>query len=48
MRHWIEEALVMLDRAIDNKKKKHLATGILFSMSMIFGGLALTTMTMKL
>lgn len=40
--------LNMLDFAIDTEKKKHIAGGILLSISMLFGGLAFTVMTTKL
>lgn len=40
--------LTMLDFAIDTEKKKHIAGGILLSISMLFGGLAFTVMTTKL
>lgn len=40
--------ITMLDVAIDTDRKKHLAGGILLSISMLFGGLAFTVMTTKL
>ena len=40
--------LTTLDFAIDTEKKKHMAGGILLSISMLFGGLAFTVMTTKL
>jgi hypothetical protein len=42
------EALVaMLDYTLDTKRKRHIVGGILLSISLLFGGLAFTTMTIK-
>lgn len=42
------EALVqILDYTLDTKRKKHIVGGILLSVSILFAGLALTTMTLK-
>ena len=41
------EILSMLDAALDTRKKRHVAGGILMSISLLFGGLAVTVMTMK-
>lgn len=41
------EILSMLDDALDTRKKRHVAGGILMSISLLFGGLAVTVMTMK-
>lgn len=38
----------MMDYALNTRRKKHLAGGILLSMSMLFGGLAITVLTLKL
>ena len=43
----LERILSMLDHALGNRKKRHIAGGILLSVSMLFGGLAFTVMTMK-
>lgn len=40
--------LSMLDHSLSTKKKRHLAGGILLSISVLFGGLAFTVMTMKM
>lgn len=41
------EALIsMLDFTLDTKRKRHLVGGILISVSMLFGGLAITAMTL--
>lgn len=42
------EALVsIIDCSLDTKRKQHIAGGILMSISLLFGGLAFTTMTIK-
>lgn len=43
----IERILVSLDQALSTTKKRHIAGGILMSVSLLFGGLALTVMTLK-
>ena len=43
----LEEMISMLDVALDTRQKRHLAGGILMSISLLFGGLALTIMTVK-
>lgn len=43
----IEALLDVLDYILDTKRKRHIAGGILLSMSLLFGGLAFTTMTIK-
>lgn len=40
--------LSILDNMLDTEKKRHIAGGILLSISMLFGGLALTVMTTKM
>lgn len=37
----------MLDHALNTKTKRHIAGGLLFSMSLLFGGLAVTIFTLK-
>ena len=37
----------ILDYTLNTKSKRHITGGILLSVSMLFGGLALTAMTMK-
>lgn len=37
----------MIDWALDSKRKRHITGGILLSVSMLFGGLALTAMTLQ-
>lgn len=43
----LEAFLTMLDYSLDTKKKRHIAGGILMSISVLFGGLAFTVMTVK-
>lgn len=38
----------MLDHALNTKAKRHITGGILMSVSLLFGGLALTIMTLKM
>ena len=44
----LEAFLSMLDYSLDTRKKRHIAGGILMSISVLFGGLAFTVMTLKL
>lgn len=37
----------MIDHILDTKKKRHMAGGILLSISLLFGGLAVTVLTVK-
>lgn len=37
----------MLDISLDTRKKRHIVGGVLMSVSLLFGGLALTVMTLK-
>lgn len=43
----LERILMMVDSALDTKKKRHIAGGILMSVSLLFGGLAITVVTLK-
>ena len=43
----IEELLSMLDHSLNTRKKRHIAGGVLLSISMLFGGLAITILTVK-
>lgn len=45
--HGLEEIIFMIDRSLSTKKRRHLAGGILMSVSLFFGGLAITIMTLK-
>lgn len=42
-----ENFISMLDYVLDSKTKRHITGGILLSVSALFGGLALTVVTMK-
>jgi hypothetical protein len=44
----LEGILSVLDYALNTKKKRHIAGGILMSVSMLFGGLAITILTVKI
>ena len=37
----------MLDQSLNTRKKRHIAGGVLLSISLLFGGLAVTIMTIK-
>lgn len=43
----LEELLFMLDRTLDTKRKRHITGGVLLSISLLFGGLAITIITVK-
>lgn len=44
----LDRILFMLDRSLNTKKKKrHIAGGVLMSVSLLFCGLALTVMTTR-
>lgn len=45
--HRLEVFVSMLDRSLGTRRKKHIAGGILLSASLLFGGLALTIITLK-
>jgi hypothetical protein len=46
--HKIENILNMLDYSLGTKRKRHIAGGILLSVSLLFGGLAFTVMSLKM
>lgn len=37
----------MMDHALNTKTKRHIAGGLLLSISLLFGGLAVTIITLK-
>ena len=39
--------IMMLDKTLGTKTKRHIMGGALISVSLLFGGLALTVMTLK-
>lgn len=43
----LERVLNMIDQTLDTKKKRHIVGGILISISLLFGGLAITVITLK-
>ena len=42
-----ESIISIVDDSLDTKRKRHIAGGILLSISLLFGGLAFTAMTLK-
>lgn len=42
-----ENLISMLDYVMSSQKKRHIVGGVLLSVSLLFGGLALTAMTIK-
>ena len=44
----IEEILSTLEFSLNTRKKRHIAGGVLMSISLLFGGLAFTIITIKL
>ena len=45
--HRLEAILSMLDESLGTKKKRHIAGGVLLSISVLFGGLAFTVITLR-
>ena len=44
---WVEHAISTIDYILDTKRKRHIAGGILLSVSTLLGGLAITVMTIR-
>lgn len=44
----LEEIVSMLDHALNTKAKRHIAGGVLMSISLLFGGLAVTIITLRM
>lgn len=44
----LEEILSVLDYSLNTRNKRHIAGGVLMSISLLFGGLALTIITLKM
>ena len=44
---FFENIISSLDYVLNTTRKRHITGGILLSVSMLFGGLALTVMTIK-
>ncbi len=47
MMYRMEAILLALEESLNTKRKRHIAGGILMSVSMLFGCLALTVITIK-
>lgn len=43
----IDNIVAMIDYMLNTQRKRHIVGGILISMSALFGGLAITAMTIK-
>ena len=43
----LSDLLSILDITLDTSRKRHITGGVLLSISMLFGGLAITVMTIK-
>ena len=43
----IHDMVSLIDYTLDTPRKRHIVGGILLSVSLLFGGLALTTMTLN-
>ena len=43
----LEIIMLMLDDALGTRRKRHIAGGILISVSLLFGGVAITVLTLK-
>lgn len=42
-----EAIVALLDITLDSKRRRHIVGGVLLSVSLLFGGLALTAMTLQ-
>lgn len=45
--HKLGELLASIDHSLSTKKKRHITGGVLLSISLLFGGLAFTVITIK-
>jgi hypothetical protein len=43
----LEELISMIDHSLNTKRKRHITGGILMSISLLFGGMAITIMTIR-
>ena len=43
----LDYVIVMLEKTLGTRSKRHIMGGALISVSLLFGGLALTVMTLK-
>lgn len=44
----LEEILSVIDHSLDTRNKRHIVGGVLLSVAMLFGGLAVTIITLKM
>ena len=44
----LEEILSVLEFSLNTRQKRHLVGGVLLSVSLLFGGLAITIITIKM
>ena len=44
----LERILFMLDNSINTNKRRHITGEVLFSISLLFGGLAITVISLKI
>lgn len=44
----LENVLSAIDYSLNTKKKRHIIGGVLMSISLLFGGLAFTVVTLKM
>lgn len=47
MSEYFEALINILDDSLDSRRKRHIAGGMLLSISLLFGGLAFTAMTLR-
>lgn len=45
--HGLDTLVAAIDEVLNTRRKRHITGGILISISLLFGGLALTVMTIK-
>lgn len=43
----IDELIAILDYSLNTRRKRHIVGGLLLSVSLLFGGLSFTVMTIK-
>ena len=43
----LETLLALLDESLDTRRKRHIVGGVLMSVSLFFGGLAITIITIN-
>lgn len=44
---YLDNFICMIDSMLDSKRKRHITGGILLSAALLFGGLAVTVVTIK-